>query len=97
MKHIFRSYFFTLFYIISCVYASTLFAASNLVRYKYLGEFDIDKARLMLQAMPLLNTLNPVYSTKLYKIDYKTVTPNGKSTQASGLVTMPSILQIRFL
>lgn len=89
MKHAFRHYIFALLCIISCVYTSVFAASGNLLSYKYLGEFDADKARLTLQAVPPLNTLDPVYSVKLYKINYKTAAPDGSGTQASGLVAMP--------
>lgn len=89
MKHTLRHYLFTLLCVISCLYASALYAAGNLINYKYLGEFDADKAKLTLKMIPPLDTLNPVYSAKLYKIDYETTAPDGKSTLASGLVAMP--------
>jgi hypothetical protein len=92
MKHLSRVnkpflFFAFMFY---CFYSSLLFASNtNLLSYTFLGEFNADKAKLVLQTMPPLDSLQPKYSTNLYKITYTTTAPDGSSTKASGLVTMP--------
>jgi hypothetical protein len=77
----------------SCFYASIIIAGTEkLLGFAYMGEFTRDNAKLTLKSIPQLDSLEPRYSTKLYKIYYKTTAPDGGRTIASGLVVMP-ILQ----
>lgn len=77
-------------WIISLLYTSILFADNlKLENYSYLGEFKKEVAKQILDKIPPLNTLQPMYSVSLYKIHYKTTAPDGTQTSASGLVAMP--------
>lgn len=77
------------FCLISCLYTSLSIAFNKLQDYVYLGEFSKETAQLTLQKAPPLNTMETKYTLNLYKIHYKTLTPNGKITSASGFVAMP--------
>nr|WP_232051900.1 alpha/beta hydrolase [Aquicella siphonis] len=80
------------FCLLTFLSVSAVFAQhSRLVNYTYIGEFTTDTARLALQKMPPLDTLEPVYTLDLYKIQYKTPAPNGMTARASGLVAMPAL------
>src|SRR5262245_13968655 len=80
------------FLFIICYFFTYASLAQNvkLENYTYIGEFSKEKAKLTLQDIPPLNTLNPTYTVNLYKIQYKTTAPNGSMTSASGLVAMPA-------
>ncbi len=61
----------------------------KLVDYTYWGELSADTARSALKKAPPLDTLDVRYALNIYSIHYKTLTPDGKVTIASGLVAMP--------
>lgn len=71
---------------------SALAAVDNavLVTYVNMGEFSQDTARYILNKVPPLGTFAVHHTLQLYRITYKTPTPDGHSTIASGLVAMPS-------
>lgn len=55
-----------------------------------MGEFSQETARIALKKMPPLDTLDVHHTLHLYKINYKTPTPNGDWGIGSGLVAMPT-------
>ncbi len=63
---------------------------TKLINYTYVGELTKDAAKLALEAMPPLNTLNPSNTAQLYKITYKTTTVSGSESIASGLIALPN-------
>ncbi len=68
---------------------ATLAGQNKLADYLYLGEFTKETAKLALQKMPPLDSLQPMYNVSLYKIHYHTPAPDGTMTMASGLVALP--------
>ncbi|KTD43390.1 alpha/beta hydrolase family protein [Legionella quateirensis] len=80
------------FVLCSIIFSWNSYAASSnetLVHYVYMGEFSKDTARIALNKMPPLDTLEVHHNLQLYKINYKTPDPDGNLTIASGLVAMP--------
>lgn len=63
----------------------------KLENYNYLGEFSMEQAKTALQKNPPLDTLELGYNLNLYKINYKTPSPDGSMAIASGLVAMPIV------
>lgn len=88
--HVLKGIFCVWFSIVFCVngYAA---ATSNqtLVQYVSMGEFSKKTARVALNKMPPLDTLDVHHKLQLYKILYRTPAPDGSLTIASGLVAMP--------
>ncbi len=85
-----------IFLIFHCViiglYSISVFANetdTKLVNYTHVGTFSKDTAQSALKKMPPLDTLEINYNLQLYKINYKTIAPDGSKTLASGLVAMP--------
>lgn len=62
---------------------------AKLIDYVFLGQFNKETAKLAMQKVPPLSSLEMNYSLNLYKIHYNTPAPNGKMALASGLVAMP--------
>lgn len=82
----------TLFFILLLlsIYTTSVFAKDNaLLDYSFIGELSKEKANLVFQNTPPLETLSAKYNINLYKIHYKTPAPDGSMTIASGLVVMP--------
>lgn len=67
--------------------------ASNLLSYQLLGKMTKLQAQQRLEQLSLFSNQESHFDSQLYKITYHTKGPNGESTQASGLVTIPAQLK----
>lgn len=70
--------------------ASIKLKNDKLVSYVYLGKFSREQAQLVLKNTPPLDMLAVNHVLKLYKLNYKTLAPDGNQTLASGLVALPA-------
>ncbi|AAU27189.1 TPA: alpha/beta hydrolase [Legionella pneumophila] len=86
---LFKGILFTFCGIIFCFNSHAALEHEKLVNYIALGEFSRETAEIALKKMPPLDTLTVHYDLQLYKINYKTQSPDGNLTIASGLVAMP--------
>lgn len=84
-----KRFFFAFNLIVLSFNAYTSNENDVLVKYVSMGEFSKDTAASVLKKIPPMDTFNVYYDLQLYRINYKTLTPDGNPTIASGLVAMP--------